>query len=100
MRIISQSGLLDVAYETLTVIVSDGSIYARTDISTRGCLMAEYSSQEIALRAMAKMHHAYESTLFAVFRFPSEEEMQEPQNRMEWKDFDLARQVIEGDDGE
>lgn len=87
MRLISQDGDLDMPYENIILTRNGGVIYAHMDANSRGNLMAEYSSEELAIRAMKKVHNAYGNGLFAVFRFPSEEEMNKPQNSMSWADL-------------
>ena len=59
MRVIDQNGC-DYPYESIAISHGDGIIYARpiSDIGKR-YLLAEYSTQEKAEKAMQKLHEAY-----------------------------------------
>ena len=59
MRIIDQNGC-DYPYESIAISHGDGIIYARpiSDIGKR-YLLAEYSTQEKAEKAMQKLHECY-----------------------------------------
>ena len=82
MRIIDQNGC-DYPYESIAISHGDGIIYARpiSDIGKR-YLLAEYSTQEKAEKAMQMLHEAYTGAPFVriepmniVFRFPQEDEI-------------------------
>ena len=62
MRVISQNGMVDVPYENvaLTVDKSDGYvIHGHTAYEYKPCLLAKYSTEEKAKRAMEMLHNAY-----------------------------------------
>lgn len=88
MRVISQNGC-DYPYESITISHGDGIIYARpiSNMDKR-YLIAKYSSQEKAEKAMQMLHDEYSyiwkikhgldtyyGTETCIFRFPQEDEM-------------------------
>ena len=76
MRIIDQNGC-DYPYESIAISHGDGIIYARpiSDIGKR-YLLAEYSTQEKAEKAMQMLHNCYQGALpNTIFRFPQEDEI-------------------------
>ena len=99
MRIVSRGGMLSYPFEDCSVVVCDGIIIVELN-NRPATRFAEYPTHEMAMKAFKKMHRAYENSLFAVFQFPPEEEMNKPQNSMEWNDFDMPWQTVKGDDGE
>lgn len=64
MRIISQNGC-DYPYESIAILHGDGIVYARpiSNMDNR-YLLAEYSTQEKAEKAMQKLHECYTGVLF------------------------------------
>ena len=64
MRVIDQNGC-DYPYESIAISHGDGIIYARpiSDIGKR-YLLAEYSTQEKAEKAMQMLHEAYTGAPF------------------------------------
>lgn len=97
MRIISQGGMVSFPFDDCSVSVCGGIIIVEWN-DRKPTQIAEYPTHEMAMKAFEKMHRAYENSLFAVFRFPTEEEMNKPQNNMEWNDFDMPWQTVKGDD--
>lgn len=97
MRIISQGGMLSYPFEDCSVSVCGGIIIVEWN-DRKATQIAEYPTHEMAMKAFEKMHRAYGNSLFAVFRFPTEEEMEKPQNSMRWDDFDMTWQTVKGDD--
>ncbi len=88
MRIISQNGLLDMPYELIAI-----SPYSRnmaTIVGTfpgndlgkgdRVYILAEYSTEEKAIKAMKMCREYYDSIFFEpqseIFQFPAEEEVE------------------------
>ena len=66
MRIISQNGC-DYPYESISISSGDGIIYARPISNMdRRYLIAEYSTQEKAEKAMQMLHEAYTGAPFIV----------------------------------
>ena len=64
MRIISQNGC-DYSYESVVISHGDGIIYARPISNMdRRYLIAEYSTQEKAEKAMQMLHEAYTGAPF------------------------------------
>lgn len=64
MRVISQNGC-DYPYESIAISYGDGIIYARpiSNMDKR-YLIAQYSTQEKAEKAMQMLHEAYTGALF------------------------------------
>lgn len=88
MRIISQSGLLDVPYELIAI--SPYSKNMATIVGTfpgndlgkgdRVYILGEYSTEEKAIKAMEMCREYYDSIFFEpqseIFQFPEEEEVE------------------------
>lgn len=88
MRIISQNGLLDVPYELIAI--SPYSVNMATIVGTfpgnylgkgdRVYILAEYSTEEKAIKAMEMCREYYDSIFFEpqseIFQFPEEEEVE------------------------
>ena len=76
MRIIDQNGC-DYPYESIAISYSDGIIYARpiSNMDKR-YLIAQYSAQDKAEKAMQMLHNCYQGALpNTIFRFPQEDEI-------------------------
>lgn len=87
MRIVDQSGCVDIPYEQTVLVIDEGSIVARIPDGGQ-ILMAQYSSIEVAKKAIEKMWRAYQKSesptlndIFSnsdavnFFQFPKEEHM-------------------------
>ena len=62
MRVISQNGMVDVPYENVAFTVDKSDkyvIYGHTAYEDKTCLLAKYSTEEKALKAMEKLREAY-----------------------------------------
>ena len=67
MRIISQNGLIDVPYEMTALRFYDGLIKMNMIGDTgKGSIIAQYSTQEKAEKAMQMLHEAYTGAPFIV----------------------------------
>ena len=83
MRVISQKCMpviTDIPYEKVAVSQSmrEPNKIIAWDVAAGEnniILMAEYSTQEKAEKAMKKLHICYEENLRAIFTFPTEEEL-------------------------
>lgn len=72
MRVISQSGTIDVPYDYFSLSVSSGKykdvevayIYCHNLSSPNGTKLAEYSTKEKAIKAMEMLKRAYENNMF------------------------------------
>ena len=65
MRIISQNGLIDVPYEMTALRFYDGLIKMNMIEDTgKGSIIAQYSTQEKAEKAMQMLHEAYTGAPF------------------------------------
>lgn len=88
MRIISQNGLLDMPYELIAISPYSGNI--ATIVGTfpgnalgkgdRVYILAEYSTEEKAIKDMEMCREYYDSIFFEpqseIFQFPEEEEVE------------------------
>ena len=78
MRIISQNGTIDVPYEHTTLIRVGTEIYL-SSIKLRDTLIAKYSTEEKAVKAMEMCRRYYDNrssvTEPKIFRFPTDEEV-------------------------
>lgn len=83
MRIISQTGMIDLPYDK-AVLLDDGSGEIRCVLIMAGSqldMIAKYSTPEIARNVMQNLHKQY-TTGSKVFRFPREGE----HGMLLWKD--------------
>ena len=88
MRIISQSGLLDVPYELIAISPYSGNMativgtFPGNDLGKgdRIYILGEYSTEEKAIKAMEMCREYYDSIFFEpqseIFQFPAEEEVE------------------------
>lgn len=104
MRVISQDGTIDVPYEISSFSMAGGkykdveyaAVYCHNSSTAAGTKMAEYSSKEMAKKAMEELRYAYmchslvkmgqtpideideklTMGLSGVFHFPAEEELE------------------------
>ena len=97
MRVISQDGTIDIPYELSAVTIGHKVDLSKFNINIRSklldeipCIVATYSTEEKAKKAMEKMRAVYEfyavkatpdgnglcSIPTAVFQFPAEEELE------------------------
>lgn len=86
MRIVDQSGYVDIPYEQTVLVIDEGSIVARIPDGGQ-ILMAQYSSIDVAKKAIGKMWRVYQRSeapslddVFSnnavnFFQFPKEENM-------------------------
>lgn len=81
MRVISQDGTLDIPYERFVFAVAeDNTIRAASDVSVSpeavfNGIIADYSNQEKAIKAIGMMHEAYMSYKYRLFQFPKDDEV-------------------------
>ena len=76
MRVIDQNGC-DYPYESIAISHGDGIVYARpiSNMDNR-YLLAEYSTQEKAEKAIQMLHNCYQGALpNTIFRFPQDDEI-------------------------
>ena len=76
MRIIDQNGR-DYPYESIAISYGDGIVYARpiSNMDKR-YLIAQYSTQDKAEKAMQMLHNCYQGALpNTIFRFPQDDEI-------------------------
>lgn len=62
MRVISQSGMVDVPYENVAFTVDKSDeyvIHGHTAYEYKACLLAKYSTEEKALKAIEQLRDAY-----------------------------------------
>lgn len=89
MRIISQNGLLDMPYELIAISPYSGNMativgtFSGNDLGKgdRVYILAEYSTEEKAIKAMEMCREYYDSIFFEpnseIFQFPAEEEVED-----------------------
>lgn len=88
MRVISQSGTVDVPYENVALTIDKAGgyvIHGHTAYEYKACLLAKYSTEEKALKAMEMLRILYEdrecwNAYFydypKRFRFPADEDLE------------------------
>ncbi len=84
MRLISQSGMLDIPYENVALSVGrkEGMyvIYGHTAYKNMPCVLGKYATKEKTVRVLEGLHKTYVGLLYAeniAFQFPSDEELEE-----------------------
>ena len=76
MRIISQDGMIDLPYEMTAFHMDGGTIRMNMVGDTgKGTIIAQYSTQEKALKSLEQMRDVLYHTPERVFRFPHEDEI-------------------------
>lgn len=70
MRVISQSGKIDIPYENVALSISEKqekyTICGHTPYENRPCILAEYNSEDNAERALEMLHEAYRTNQYAL----------------------------------
>ena len=62
MRVISQNGMIDVPYENVALTLDKAGeyvIHGHTSYEYKSCLLAKYSTEEKALKAIEMLHNTY-----------------------------------------
>lgn len=78
MRLINQTGDIDVPYESSAIARADGLIVAYSvNYDSNKIVMGMYSTEEKAKKAMKRLHNIYAEFTIAniVFRFPEDDEV-------------------------
>lgn len=76
MRVISQNGMIDVPYEMTAFHMAGGTIRMNMVGDTgKGTIIAQYSTQEKALKSLEQMRDVLYHTPERVFRFPQDDEI-------------------------
>lgn len=78
MRLISQTGDIDVPYESSAIARADGLIVAYSvNYDSNKIVMGMYSTEEKAKKVMKRLHNIYAEFTIAniVFRFPKDTEV-------------------------
>lgn len=78
MRLISQTGDIDVPYESSAIARADGLIVAYSvNYDSKRIVMGMYSTEEKAKKAMERLNNIYAEFTIAniVFRFPKDDEV-------------------------
>lgn len=78
MRLISQTGDIDVPYENTVLSVAGNLIFAYVPIvGEKGTIIASYSTKEKAEKVMERLHNIYAefTTANIVFGFPKDDEV-------------------------
>lgn len=78
MRLISQTGDIDVPYESSAIARADGLIVAYSvNYDSNKIVMGIYSTEEKAKKVMERLHNIYAEFTIAniVFRFPKDDEV-------------------------
>ena len=70
MRIIDQSGCIDLLYDNILLLREDNIVIAQSD-DTR-YQMGVYSSEEKAIKAMNRLHDRYSHMDISVWHFPKD----------------------------
>lgn len=90
MRVISQDGTMDVPYDYFSLSMSSGKykdvkvayIYCQNSSSPIGTKLAEYSTEEKAIKAMGMLREQYKKyvsasvNIYGVFQFPQDDEIE------------------------
>lgn len=78
MRLISQTGDIDIPYENTVLSVAGNLIFAYVPIvSEKGTVIASYSTKKKSEKVMEMLHNTYDefTTANIVFQFPKDDEL-------------------------
>lgn len=80
MRLIRQTGDIDIPYENAVLSVAGNLIFAYVPIvSEKGTVIASYSTKEKTKKVMEMLHRAYHEAVthdnVSAFRFPKDDEV-------------------------
>lgn len=85
MRVISQDGTIDVPYDYFSLSIASGKckdveyacIYCHNTSTSHGTKLAEYSSEEKAIKAMGMLRNEFTNYgESGIFRFPQNNEIE------------------------
>lgn len=74
MRVISQNGKFDLPYENLAIFVEYENVIARFENERH--LLAQYSSEAKAIKAMEALRETYMHPYIRYFQFPEDSEIE------------------------
>lgn len=99
MRLISQTGDVDVPYEITPLSRTGNFIRAYMPmIGEKGTIMAQYSTEEKAIKAMEMLHNTYTGAFFAQNIEVPEDIEKEFMNMAATKGFGIIKTAIDSSD--
>lgn len=76
MRVVSVNGNVDILYDNLVLIIEEGHVLGRViGADSDVFVLASYSSEEKARKAVSRMRASYQMMNVSVFRFPKESDL-------------------------
>jgi hypothetical protein len=99
MRLISQTGDIDVPYESSAIARADGLIVAYSvNYDSNKIVMGMYSTEEKAIKAMEMLHNTYTGAFFAQNIEVPEDIEKEFMNMAATKGFGIIKTAIDSSD--
>ena len=75
MRVVSVNGNVDILYDNLVLIIEEGNVFGRVAGADFVFVLADYSSEEKARKAVSRLRASYQMMNVSVFRFPKESDL-------------------------
>lgn len=75
MRVVSVNGNIDILYDNLVLIIEEGHVFGRVAGVDFVFVLADYSSEEKARKAVSRLRASYQMMNVSVFRFPKESDL-------------------------
>lgn len=76
MRVVSVNGNVDILYDNLVLIIEEGHVLGRViGVDSDVFVLASYSDEEKARKAVSMMRASYQMMNVSVFRFPKESDL-------------------------
>ena len=75
MRVVSVNGNVDILYDNLVLIIEEGHVLGRVIGADFDFVLANYSSEEKARKAVSRMRASYQMMNVSVFKFPKESDL-------------------------
>lgn len=99
MRLISQNGEFDVSYEIASLSRTGNIIRAYIPmVGEKGIVMAQYSTEEKAEKAMKMLHNTYTGTFFSHNMHITENDEKKFLEMVSTKGFGIIRTLTSGDE--
>lgn len=99
MRLVSQNGEFDVPYETASLSRTGNVIRAYIPmVGEKGVVMAQYSTEEKAEKAMKMLHNTYTGTFFSHNMHITENDEKKFLEMVSTKGFGIIRTLTSGDE--
>lgn len=75
MRVVSVNGCVDILYDNMVLIITGGCVSACVIGEDVDFILADYSTEEKARKAVSRLRASYQMMNVSVFRFPKESDL-------------------------